>query len=165
MVYEHRNSNVNILVSRSRDGELIAQVLHRFGFRTVRGSSSRGGGSALLELLDRVKAGQRVAITPDGPRGPLQAVHPGVTALSKRTGVPILPLAWAGSSVKKLSTWDGFRVPLPFGRIEVYFGAPLWIGSDDLDGEEEVRAALNGAQAEAERLLGSEHPVPKEKRP
>jgi lysophospholipid acyltransferase (LPLAT)-like uncharacterized protein len=83
-------------------------------------------------------------------------VHDGVILLSQKTGAPIVPLAWAGSRVKILSSWDRFRVPLPFGRLEVYFGAPFLI-PEGTDGQEHVRQALNAAQAEAERLLVCEH--------
>jgi lysophospholipid acyltransferase (LPLAT)-like uncharacterized protein len=145
LVYEHRHRGVMVLISQSRDGELIAQAVRRFGFRTARGSSSRGGAAALGRVIDRLREGGVVAFTPDGPRGPL------------RSGVPIVPVAWAASRVKELSSWDRFLVPLPFSRNEVVFGDPLSLSSEDPSPEEKVRNALDAAAREAERLL-SEQP-------
>jgi lysophospholipid acyltransferase (LPLAT)-like uncharacterized protein len=153
MVYEHRHQGVPVLVSRSRDGELIAQVLHRFGFRTVRGSSSRGGARALSELFQWAEAGSCLAFTPDGPRGPYRSVQPGVVSVAQKKGLPIVPLAWAGTRVKELSTWDRFLVPLPFGRYTVFFDKPLWLSPEDSSPEEKVRQALDHAAEEAEKLL------------
>lgn len=153
MAWEHRRRGVTVLVSRSRDGELIAGVLERLGYRTARGSSSRGGPAAFMELLDAVAAGGRVAFTPDGPRGPAGSVQPGVLALAAKTGVPIVPVAWAGTRVKTLSSWDRFMIPLPFGRFEVVFGNPLPVSAVNSAAEQNLRRALEGAEAEAVRRL------------
>lgn len=157
MVWEHRNRGVTALVSRSRDGDLIAGLLHRFGFRTVRGSSSRGGRDAYRDLIRIVESGGQAAVTPDGPRGPLRSVQGGVLALAAKTGAPIVPLAWAGSRVKTLSSWDRFLVPLPFGRCTVVFGDPLIVTGVSEDDERRVREALNRAEEEAQRRLAP-HP-------
>lgn len=141
MVWEHRHRGVTVLVSRSRDGEFIARVLERFGFRTARGSSSRGGPAAFRALRTVVESGGRVAFTPDGPRGPAESVQPGVIALAEQTGAPIVPVAWAGTRVKTLRSWDRFQVPLPFGRFVVAFGDPVRI-APGVDGAAALRAAL-----------------------
>jgi hypothetical protein len=154
-LYEHRGRGVHALVSRSRDGEMIARALHRFGYRTVRGSSSRGGGAALAQLLDIVNAGDSVAFTPDGPRGPFRSIQPGVLAVASRTGAPIVPMAWAGSRVKELKSWDKFLIPLPFGRYEMVFGEPLFLNTADAAAEAKLREALDAVEAEARaRLAG-----------
>ncbi|MBI4397078.1 MAG: DUF374 domain-containing protein [Elusimicrobia bacterium] len=153
MVYEHRNRGVHVLVSQSRDGELIARALDRFGFYTVRGSSSHGGRAAFIELLNRARDGKSVAFTPDGPRGPYRAVRPGVIAMARKTGLPVVPLAWAGSRVKELSSWDRFLIPLPFGRFHVVLGAPFWIQPGDEKAEEKVRLALDDVALQAEQRL------------
>src|SRR5262245_53811179 len=156
LVYERRDLGIHVLVSQSRDGEFIARTLHRFGFRTVRGSSSRGGRAALMALLDTVRAGGQTGITPDGPRGPFRSVQPGVVAVARKTGTPILPLAWAGSRVKELSSWDRFLIPKPFGRYEVVLGEPFTLGAED-GAEEKVQRALDGVHARAEALLAAAH--------
>lgn len=158
MAYEKRGCGALVLVSRSRDGELIARVVERFGLRTARGSSSRGGGTALRELLDGVRSGRSAAFTPDGPRGPFRSVQPGVLALAEKTGAPIVPLAWAGSRVKELSSWDRFLIPLPFGRYEVVFGEPLRVGGE-AEAADRLRESLDAAAREAERLLAEPHPA------
>ena len=154
MGYAYRNRGGYVLVSRSGDGELIAQALHRLGYRTVRGSSSRGGAKALLGLLDVLEAGGQLGVTPDGPRGPYRSVQPGVAALARKSGVPVIPGGWAGTRVKILrSSWDRFMIPLPFGKYEIVFGEPLTLSAEGPEAEESIRAALDAAAAEAERLL------------
>ncbi len=152
-IYIHRNEDILVLVSRSRDGELVARPLRRMGFRTARGSSSRGGGAALLEVLGDLESGRRVVFTPDGPRGPLGAVQPGVVAAAQKTGVPVLPVAWAGRRVKALSSWDRFMIPYPFGRYQVVYHAPVDIAPEEAGGEEKIRRALDAAARLAEELL------------
>lgn len=153
MLYEKRNSGVFVLVSRSKDGEFVAQTLHRLGFNTARGSSSRGGGSAFIKLMDVVRAGQSVAFTPDGPRGPLRSIQPGVLALAVKMGIPVVPLAWAGTKTKELISWDRFLVPLPFGRYQVVFGEPLTFSENGPGAEEQLRAALSAVESEAQKRL------------
>jgi lysophospholipid acyltransferase (LPLAT)-like uncharacterized protein len=155
MVWEHRHRGVSALVSRSRDGELIAGLLHRFGFRTVRGSSSRGGREAYRELIRAVENGGQVAVTPDGPRGPLRSVQSGVLALAAKTGAPVIPLAWAGTRVKSLSSWDRFLVPGPFGRYVVVFGEPFFVTETTEASAERLKNALNRAEEAAQHCLRS----------
>lgn len=156
MLYEKRNSGVYVLVSRSKDGEFVAQTLHRLGFNTARGSSSRGGMSAFVRLMDVVREGQCVAFTPDGPRGPVRSVQPGVLALATKMGIPIVPLAWAGTRTKELKSWDRFLIPLPFGRYQVVFGDPIFFTEKGPAAEEQLRSALNAVESDAQhRLTGA----------
>lgn len=150
MLFVHRGGGVHVLVSRSKDGELVAQTLHRLGFKTARGSSSRGGGAALLKLVDVLKGGGSVAFTPDGPRGPLRSVQPGVLALAAKMEVPVVPLAWAGRFVKELNSWDNFLVPKPFGRYTVVYGEPTFFSESGPAAEEKLKSLLIAAESQAQ---------------
>ena len=113
------------LVSASKDGAILARVLRHYDIEAVRGSSSRRGAQALLELTSCAERGYDLAITPDGPRGPRYQVQPGVIALASLTGHAIVPVAYELNWKKTLRSWDGFQIPLPFARCDVYFGEPL----------------------------------------
>jgi len=136
--------SVRVLTSRSRDGELVARWVTRFGMRVVRGSSSRGGAAALRELTAAVRAGEDVAVVPDGPRGPSERVQPGVIVLAALTGAPVVPFGFAARPARRLASWDRFMVPLPFARAAAVFGKPLAIARD---------AERETARADLERAL------------
>ncbi|HBL19110.1 MAG: hypothetical protein A2X36_16275 [Elusimicrobia bacterium GWA2_69_24] len=146
-----------VLVSRSRDGEIIAGVMSRFGIDAVRGSSSRGASAATLELLDILAAGRPAGITPDGPKGPARVVKPGVLYLAQKSGCPILPLGCSASRRIEFSrAWDRFHAPLPFGRIALVYGPPLRVapGDDIAERGSALKAALDRVTEEADRLAG-----------
>jgi lysophospholipid acyltransferase (LPLAT)-like uncharacterized protein len=156
MLYTERGRDIYVLVSQSRDGQFIAETLHCFGYRTVRGSSSRGGMRALLEMIDHLRSGRLGGFTPDGPRGPYRSLQPGLIAAAKKSGAPIVPCGWAATKCKELSSWDRFLIPYPFGRYSLVMREPLYIAEDDPDAEDKVRRALDAAPEEAERFLHSE---------
>jgi len=118
---------VSILISRHRDGELVAELVERLGFKTVRGSTGRGkgGSKAFLEMVNLIKRGEVVAITPDGPRGPREKVKPGAIKLSMVTGAPIYPLTFGCTGEFHLNSWDRFTIPRPFSKCRVILGEPL----------------------------------------
>ena len=116
------------LTSTSRDGELIAQFLQRFGIGPVRGSATRRGSVALRELAKLLKRGHDVAITPDGSRGPLYEVKGGLVALAQISGRPVLPLSWECSRAWRLKSWDQFIIPKPFSSVTVQVGDPYFVG-------------------------------------
>lgn len=126
------------LVSASRDGGLLARVLEHFGVQPVRGSSSRRGPQALLELTTWAERGYDLALTPDGPRGPCYAVQEGVIALAQLTGQPILPVAYHLNRKVRLRSWDRFQVPLPFATCTVSIGQPLRVPRELRDEEREA---------------------------
>ncbi|MBI3856521.1 MAG: lysophospholipid acyltransferase family protein [Planctomycetes bacterium] len=131
LAYAHRGEQASVMVSQSRDGEYIAQVMQRMQLRAVRGSTSRGGGAALREMIRRVQEGRQVGFTPDGPKGPLQTIHGGVVEAARATGRPIVPTSIA--SRRKIvfkKSWDQFFVPLPCSQIVVAHGKPLFIAPD-----------------------------------
>ena len=149
--------HVRVLASRSRDGELVAAFVQRFGLDVVRGSSSRGGAAALRELARAVQAGDDVAVVPDGPRGPSCRAQAGIVSLAATTGAPIVPLGVAARPARRLASWDRFMVPAPFARCAVVFGAPVDVGRHD--DREAVRAAveraLQQATESADRLVSA----------
>jgi lysophospholipid acyltransferase (LPLAT)-like uncharacterized protein len=129
-IHLYRAQRFTVLVSQSRDGELISRVLARFGLHSTRGSSSRGGTRALLALVRRMRQGFHVAITPDGPRGPRYQVQPGLVVVAQKTGAPILPAAYNARWKAVFSSWDRFILPLPFSRVVVVYGEPIYVPSN-----------------------------------
>ena len=142
-----RTRAISVMASRSRDGELVARFVRRFGFETVRGSTTRGGSEALRKLARLLRQGHEVAVIPDGPLGPRGVVQPGVIALARLTGAPIVPLAFSAHPGWRLRSWDEFLIPKPFARSVVCFGLPLAVppGAD--------RAAQEALRKELERAL------------
>lgn len=110
------------LVSASRDGAIVADILKRFGFGSVRGSSSRRGATALLEVADVLARGGDTAITPDGPRGPAYHLHGGIISLAQISGADIWPMNFEFSRYWRLQSWDRLIIPKPFSRVRVIFG-------------------------------------------
>jgi lysophospholipid acyltransferase (LPLAT)-like uncharacterized protein len=110
------------LISASRDGDLLADAIARFGFDVVRGSSSRLGASAILQLTDVLASGRDVVITPDGPRGPAYELGPGIIFLAQKSGAAVLPVNMEYSSCWRLKSWDRFVLPRPFAKIRVIIG-------------------------------------------
>ncbi|PYM80816.1 MAG: hypothetical protein DME09_18470 [Candidatus Rokuibacteriota bacterium] len=136
---------VHVLTSASRDGELLAEFVRRFGLGVIRGSSSRGGASALRRLARRLREGADVAVAPDGPRGPRARAQAGVIVLAELTGAPLVPVAFAAEPAWRLGSWDGFEIPRPFGRGALAFGAPLPVRGRD---REVARKDLESALAQ-----------------
>lgn len=126
------------IVSASKDGGVVARVLEHFGVQPVRGSSSRRGAQALLELTSWIERGYDVAITPDGPRGPCYTVQAGAIGLAQMTGLRVIPAAYNLKWKIRLKSWDRFQIPLPFARVNFYFGEPLTIPRDCSDEEKEA---------------------------
>lgn len=139
--YYHRrydpDHGLAALISASKDGALLAATLEQFGVQPVRGSSSRRGGQALMELTSTIERGNNVAITPDGPRGPRYQVHLGVIALAQLTGAPIIPVSTNPGRKITFKSWDRFQLPIPFTRCEVVIGQPLHIPREATDEQRE----------------------------
>jgi lysophospholipid acyltransferase (LPLAT)-like uncharacterized protein len=157
MPYSYRGRRISVLVSQSKDGELIARTVARLGIDSSRGSSSRGGIAGMRSLLRKAAEGWDIAFTPDGPRGPLREVQPGVILAAAATGLPILPVAIAASRAKLLRSWDRFIVPLPFSTVHFAYGEPLVVERrGDLEAAAaELKKRLDAAEAEAERWAGA----------
>lgn len=127
LVHRYHRQRITALVSRSQDGAFVSQVLQRFGVHVTRGSSSRGGAQALLEIVRKVRSGYHAALTPDGPRGPRYVVQPGIVAVAKKTGAAILPVTYSARWKKVFRSWDAFLMPLPFSRVVVIYGEPIYV--------------------------------------
>ncbi|HEV2854892.1 MAG TPA: lysophospholipid acyltransferase family protein [Thermoanaerobaculia bacterium] len=153
MPYAYRGGRISVLVSQSTDGELIASTVARLGIDSSRGSSSRGGIGGMRSLLRKTAEGWDIAFTPDGPRGPLREVQPGVILAAAATGLPIQPVAVAASRAKLLRSWDRFVVPLPFSTVHFVYGEPLVVErrGDTVEAAAELKRRLDAAEAEAER--------------
>jgi lysophospholipid acyltransferase (LPLAT)-like uncharacterized protein len=124
--FAYMGKDMNVLVSRHGDGEIMVNAMKGFGFRPVRGSSSKGGAEALRELVRLVLNNSDLGITPDGPRGPREEVKLGVAHVARITGRPILPLSFASSRSKRFNSWDRFLLPYPFSRGVFVWGEPLY---------------------------------------
>ena len=112
------------LISASRDGDLIADVVQRFGYDVIRGSSSRLGASALLQITGVLMSGSDVVITPDGPRGPAYELGPGIIFLAQKSGAAVVPMNLEYSHCWRLGSWDRFIVPRPFAKVRVLINRP-----------------------------------------
>jgi lysophospholipid acyltransferase (LPLAT)-like uncharacterized protein len=145
LMYRYRGSGVYILVSQSRDGEVLSRILQRFGLPTIRGSSSRGGRRSLLALVRRVRAGASVGIAPDGPRGPRHHAQSGLIILARLAEAPIIPVAVGARWKIEFRSWDRFLLPLPGSRVVVAYGEPVVVPSDANAGVlEQKRQELEG---------------------
>ena len=147
---QRAESGLAALISASRDGGLLSRTFQHFGVTPVRGSSSRRGAQALIELVTVLREGYHVAITPDGPRGPKYSVQPGIISLAQLSGAPIVPAGAIIHSKKELSSWDAFQIPLPFARCELSFGPPIHVPRRA--SKEELEAIRVQLEAEMKRL-------------
>ena len=153
LLWVHRGQGIAILVSEHRDGEIITRIARTIGFNAVRGSTSRGGGRALLGLVAELQRGNVVAVTPDGPRGPAGSFAPGALVAAQRAGVPVLTVGAHASRAWTLGSWDRFMIPKPFALIRVAYGGPALVaGEGPRDAAAEVprfQALLDEALARA----------------
>lgn len=152
-IYSRHLSDRNgaVLTSASRDGDVLAETMRNFGVSAVRGSSSRRGGQAMLELVKWIKAGHDVVMIPDGPRGPCYKLQPGIIKLAQKTGAEIFPIRVDYQNYWELKSWDRFRIPKPFSRVLVTLAAYESIDSsiDDETFERErlrIEKVLNGKE-------------------
>lgn len=146
---------IHCLISSSRDGEYIARVAAMFGKAAVRGSSTRGGFEAMLQIMRILKSNGIVAVTPDGPLGPPLQVKPGIVQIARALGAPVVPVAFDCSRKKVFASWDGFNMPYPFGRIAIVFGQPLRFSEEEpvTEGCQRLKKALDDTTERATSRL------------
>ncbi len=125
-----RNMKLTVMISQSRDGELIAGMARRLGLVTVRGSSSRGGREAFVEILEGLKENPAVVHIVDGPRGPKGVIKPGLVRIAQLSGSVILPIIVSADRAWIMRSWDRFLVPKPFSKITIRWGKPFFLSHD-----------------------------------
>ncbi|MCK5739128.1 lysophospholipid acyltransferase family protein [bacterium] len=125
--FYHRGQGIVAMVSQHGDGEIIARAIQQGGYKTVRGSSTRGGRQALLSMVRALKKNNAGTIMPDGPKGPRHILKAGTLTIAQLTGVPILPLSFSADRAFVFRSWDGFMLPKPGARVLINYGAPITI--------------------------------------
>jgi lysophospholipid acyltransferase (LPLAT)-like uncharacterized protein len=155
MIMGYRGPGVRILISASKDGELIARTMRRLGHGTVRGSSSRGGRAAFREMIALTREPLDLAVTPDGPKGPRHLIKPGVVQLARLSGRPVIPAALVCSRGHRFASWDRFLLPYPFARAVLVLGEPLYFGEEESvdDCHERMQRSMEENEARARARL------------
>ena len=151
LLYRHRGEDVVMLISRHRDGGYLADLGARWGYRSVRGSTQRGGEVGLLGIVRALEGGAVVAITPDGPRGPAERVQPGAIAAAQHAGVPIVAVGARVASAWYLGSWDRMCIPKPFARIDVTYAPPIEIAP----GKGELRRGMDVVSHRLQEVMGT----------
>jgi len=163
-----QHKSYTMLASSSPDGDVISFILERLGHKMVRGSSRRGGIQAYRNLIHAAQNGDCTAITVDGPTGPRHEVKMGVLRLAQKTGQPILPVTAIAQHFIRFDSWDHFRFPLPFSRIMVCYGEPIFISQEDQDLEskqQQLKEILLAQEKEVPLLWQQPLPPPPAERP
>ncbi len=145
-----------VLISRHRDGRLIAAAVKPFGIDVVHASSSKGGAAGLRGLARILADGGVAVITPDGPRGPVRVAAPGVAQLAALSGVPVLPCAVASTRMRLAGSWDRMRFPLPFARGFAMVGAPIVVSRENTEAAlAAIEDALTTACTQVDAMAGA----------
>lgn len=158
LTLRHRSENIAVMVSQHRDGEIIARMVEGIGYRTIRGSSTRGGSRALQEFSQAASAGHPLAITTDGPQGPPRSCKPGAVLAASRTGLPVIAAAAAAVHAWTFDSWDRFFVPKPGSVVYLSYGDPIDVPSELVaesvaDWQERVTRAQNEVAAVCEAAV------------
>jgi hypothetical protein len=154
-----RGRPIDFLISRHRDGDMVSRTIAHFGLGTIRGSSKKGGATALKSMVVALRDGTNIGIAPDGPTGPRMRASEGIVSVARLSGAPIVPAACAISRRKVVNSWDRFVVALPFGRGVFYWGEPIRVPRDAdqktvRDAVLKVERALNRLTDDADRAVG-----------
>ncbi len=158
LTLRHRTENIAVIVSQHRDGEMISRMVEGIGYRTIRGSSTRGGSEALRQFTRAAVEGYSLAITTDGPQGPARRCKPGAVLAAARTGLPIIPAAAAAAGAWTFDSWDRFFVPKPGSVVYLHYGDPIVIPTElaaetVADWQDRVTSAQNEATAVCEAAV------------
>jgi hypothetical protein len=144
LLINRRNEGVVVIISSSKDGDFIAEPAKLFGYKTVRGSSTRGGSNALKEMI-KLSKNHSFALTPDGPKGPAQKLKEGALQLAYLTKLPIVAVRVKVSNAWIFNSWDRFIFPKPFSKISIEYSEPLYINTKEIFDEikNEIEMWLN----------------------
>ena len=153
--------NVNVLISRSRDGDIVTRGITPMGFKVVRGSKGKSGAvEATLQMIDALKRGESCAMMVDGPRGPAKKVKDGAIKIAKLAGVPIIPVCWYSNNFNwvTLPSWDGLKMPILDVRLINLYGEPIYVPADgDSNSDEEARLKLQKELEELDKRIPEEY--------
>lgn len=164
--YDRRHQGDTVIISQSNDGDIQNEVFSRLGFKTLRGSTGRGGERALIGAIRALRAGGSMAMTPDGPRGPSGVVQPGVMAMAQKSGAVLVPVGIAVRPAYRAPSWDRYVLPMLFARVRILYGPGIAVAKDATP--EEVETRRLELQAEIDRLedqAAAEMGLPKESIP
>ena len=154
-------ANCNVLVSRSRDGQIIANVVEKWGFKVIHGSKGKKGSvEATLQMIHALEHGECCAIMFDGPKGPAKVVKDGAIKIAKKAGVPIVPVFWYSPNLTflKFPSWDGFRIPFFWTKLINIYGEPIYVDADnDKAQDEEVRLKVQRSLEKLEKEAPKAH--------
>ncbi|HXH64423.1 MAG TPA: lysophospholipid acyltransferase family protein [Mariprofundaceae bacterium] len=151
MPYAYKGWNGSMLISEHKDGAYIADAVQLMGIESSRGSTSKGGARALLEMIRLARKGRALGITPDGPKGPREVVQPGTVQLAKKSGLPLRAVCYATKRHRRAHSWDRFYLPLPFTRGVFVIGEPVYADSgDDAENLRRFQQAMDEVQARAD---------------
>lgn len=158
--YIHRKYKFSALVSRSKDGEILTRLLKGWNYKVIRGSSHIGGKEALKIMEDTISENYSLAITPDGPTGPVNKMKAGAVVLAQRKSVPLFLIGTASKKYRELNSWDKFQIPKLFTKISVIYSDPIFVDKDAPREDvnkliNECEEKLNSLQKEAETIVGS----------
>lgn len=141
-----RGKNVVSMVSQSKDGEYISKVANSFGYELARGSSSKGGRTALIQMLKALRQGKNGILTPDGPRGPLHELKPGIISMASKSGLPLVPWNFESNNQWVFEkSWDKHKLPKPFSTIYIHIGEPFYVEGNLT--EDEFEKARSGFES------------------
>ena len=154
-------ANCNVLVSRSRDGQIIANVVEKWGFKVIHGSKGKKGSvEATLQMIHALEHGECCAIMVDGPKGPAKVVKDGAIKIAKKAGVPIVPVFWYSPNLTflKFPSWDGFRIPFFWTKLINIYGEPIYVDADNEKAQdEEVRLKVQRSLEKLEKEAPKAH--------
>lgn len=161
----YRGKGIWTIISQSRDGQIQNWIFTRLGFKTIRGSTGRGGVKAAAESIRVLKQGGVMAFTPDGPRGPSGVVQGGIMLMAKKSGVALVPVGVSANWRLHAPTWDRYMVPLPFAKCLMVYGDPIFVSKDSSDEEVEyarlaLQESLTKVQREADARFGHKTDYP-----
>jgi lysophospholipid acyltransferase (LPLAT)-like uncharacterized protein len=163
MTYYRRSRNVIVMISQSRDGEYVARMVEWIGIRSIRGSTTLGGTTALREIIKKIREGKDGGMLADGPLGPARVAKIGAVIMARNAKVPLVPVLWGADRCWSFNSWDRFLIPKPFARVVVYFGDPIWVPSTVKGKELEayrrvLEDSMNQWTSWCDRQLGQERP-------